>query len=254
MIPLRDYVSGQVTDMIQKAVTGTNIANHSYDPTKDADLNGTLNRVMIGFTKLFATTGDAAPAKAPISPKEMTHVSAGATVSMKAGANFIKDGTGLQITPGAAMTIGVDGAGDLESVMGGHDAQSTVNAMNIQAVHLSTDGLTVVAKGKPVAKLGTITLARGGKVTIEGIQPLGKLAEAEAAESGLSLLIALIAARGGDGNTAGGALRNAQNPVVVDGVSRAMIEQTFTDQLHKLILQYRNAVNGVDLATSLGIG
>jgi hypothetical protein len=64
----------------------------------------------------------------------------------------------------------------------------------------------------------------------------------------------LIAARRGDGNTAGGALRNAQHPVVVDGVSRAMIEQTFTDKIHKMILQYRNAVQGVDLARSLGIG
>jgi hypothetical protein len=254
VIPLKGTVAGKVTGMIEQAVSGTKLTSHTYDPTKDPDLQGTLNRVMIGFTKLFQTTGDAAPAKAPVKPEEMSRVSAGATVSMKAGANFIKDGTGLQISPGAPLTIGVEGAGDLAHVMGGHDAQSTIDAINIQSVHLSTDGLTVVSGGKPVAKLGGITLARGGAITIDSMTPLGKLADAEAMEGGLSLLVALIAARGGDGNTAGGALRNAQNPVVVDGVSRAMIQQTFTDQIHKMVLQYRNAVQGVDLARSLGIG
>jgi len=33
-----------------------------------------------------------------------------------------------------------------------------------------------------------------------------------------------------------------------------MIEQTFTDTIHKMILQYRTAVPGIDLAKSLGIG
>ena len=190
---------------------------------------------MIGFTKLFAgKEGEhATDEKAPIKPEQMTQVSAGATVALKAGASFIKDGTGIMIAGGSPLSIGVDGAGDLGHVMKGENAQNTIDAMNVQAVHLSTSGLEVVSKGKPVAKLNALTLVRGGKITIDDMQPLGKLADAEAGEAGLSLLVALLAARSGDGNTAGGAYRNAQHPVVVDGVSRAMIEQTFTDTIHK---------------------
>jgi len=43
----------------------------------------------------------------------MTHVSAGATVALRAGATFMKDGSGMKIAAGAPLTIGVDGAGDL---------------------------------------------------------------------------------------------------------------------------------------------
>lgn len=256
MIPFKGTVASKVTDMIEGAIHGTKLAAHDYDPTRDPDLQGTLNRVMIGFTKLFAgKEGDhATDQKAPVKPEQMTQVSAGATVALKAGASFIKDGTGIMIAGGSPLSIGVDGAGDLAHVMKGENAQNTIDAMNVQAVHLSTDGLEVVAKGKPVAKLNALTLSRGGKITIDDMVPLGKLADAEAGEAGLSLLVALLAARSGDGNTAGGAMRNAEHPVVVDGVSRAMIEQTFTDTIHKLILQYRSAVPGVDLAKSLGIG
>src|SRR3569623_2049910 len=239
VIPFKCTVAKQVTDMIEGASSGTKLAGHGYDPTRDPDLQGTLNRVMMGFTKLFAgKAGDhATDQKAPIAPEQMTRVSAGATVALKAGASFVKDG-----------------AGDLGHVMKGEDAQGTIDAMNVQAVHLSTDGLEVVAKGQPVAKLNSLTLSRGGKITIDDMTPLGKLAKAEAGESGLSLLVALLALRGGDANAAGGAYQNAQHPAVVDGVSRAMIEQTFTDTIHKMILQYRTAVPGIDLAKSLGIG
>jgi len=254
VIPFKGTVATTVTDMIEKATAGTKLANHHYDPTRDPDLQGTLNRVMIGFTNLFAAKGgDHSEDKAPIKPEQMTRVSAGATVALKAGASFVQDGTGITIAGGAPLSIGVDGGGDLGHVMAGKDQQAQLDALNIQAVHLSTDGLTVVAKGQPVAKLNSLTLARGGKITIDDMTPLGKLAHAEAGEAGLSLIIALIAARANDGNTAGQAYNNAQRPVVVDGISRAMIEKTFTDTIHKLILQYRTAVPGVDLAKSLGI-
>ena len=66
-------------------------------------------------------------------------------------------------------------------------------------------------------------------------------------------LFALIAARSGDGNAAGAAYQNAQRPAVVDGISRAMIEQTFNDTVRKMILENRTAVPGLDLARALGL-
>jgi hypothetical protein len=253
MIPLKGMIADKVTHMISEATQGTKLGAH-YDPTHDPDLKGTLDRVVQGFQKLFHSDEHAGPTqKAPINPNEMKHVSAGATVALRGGAKFLKDGTGIELAAGAPLSISVDGAGDVGHLAQSHDAQSAVDALNVQAVHLSTEGLTVIAKGKPVAKISGITLARGGKVTIDSLTPLGKLAKAEAAESGLSLLFALIAARGGDGQAAGAAYQNAQRPVVVDGVSRAMIEQTFTETVHKMIVENRTAVPGLDLARALGI-
>lgn len=253
MIPVKGIIADKVTTMLSEATKGTKLGAH-YDPTQDPDLKGTLDRVMAGFQKLFHSDEQAAAGqKPPIKPEEMKHVSAGATVAMRGGAKFLQDGTGIELAAGAPLSISVDGAGDVGHLAQSHDAQSAVDALDVQAVHLSTDGLTVIAKGKPVAKISSMTLARGGKVTIDSMTPLGKLADAEATESGISLLFALIAARSGDGNAAGAAYQNANRPVVVDGISRGMIEQTFTDTVKKMILENRTAVPGVDLARALGL-
>jgi hypothetical protein len=82
--------------------------------------------------------------------------------------------------------------------------------------------------------------------------PLGKVASAEAAESGLSLLAALIALHGGD-PAANELYRNAQQPQIVDGVTRGMIENALRDTLHELVATYRGVVPGVDLARALGL-
>jgi len=253
MIPLKGTIADKVTHMISEATQGTKLGAH-YDPTHDPDLKGTLDRVMAGFQKLFHSDEQAGPAqKAPVNPEEMKHVSAGATVALRGGAKFLKDGTGIELAAGAPLSISVDGAGDVGQLAQSHDAQSAADALSVQAVHLSTEGLTVIAKGKPVARISSMTLARGGKVSIDSMTPLGKLADAEAAESGISLLFALIAARSGDGDAAGAAYQNAQRPAVVDGVSRAMIEQTFNETVRKMILENRTAVPGLDLARALGL-
>ncbi|HUJ57629.1 MAG TPA: hypothetical protein VLX92_04040 [Kofleriaceae bacterium] len=255
VVPLRGMIEGKITTLISEAVAGTKLAGR-YDPVEDPDLQGTLNKVMVGFTKLFAGhdgPGGGPKEKPPIATSEMTNMTAGGTLAVTAGGNFVKDGSGLVLSPGAPLTIGVDGAGDVGHIMAGKDLQAQIDAANIQAVHLSTPGMQVVVKGKPVAQLEALTLARGGKVTVDQMTPLGKLATAEAAESGLSLLVTLIGVASHD-PAANDFYRNAQNPQIVDGVTRGMIEQQFTDNLHKLILQYRHAVPGVDIAQSLGIG
>lgn len=255
VVPVKGMVSDKITHMIAQATAGTPLGKH-YDPTRDPDLQGTLDKIVAGFTNLFHTEDPAAaPGKSPIAPDEMKRVSAGATVALKGPIQFMKDGTGITLDGGAPITIGVEGAGDIGALSQNlHDPQRAADALDVQAVRLSTEGLTVMAKGKPVAKLSALTLARGGKITIDQMQPLGKLADAEAMEAGVSLLAALAALHGGgDASFANGAYQNAQRPQVVDGVSRAMIEKQFTDTIHKLILQYRDAVPGLDLAKALGL-
>ncbi len=254
MISISSRIATMLTGMISKAVTGTKLVAGNYDPTQDPDLQTTMNKVLEGFVNLFSAGDGKEPTKQPpVSPKEMTHVSAGATISVRDGATFAKDGSGLSIGANGPLTFAVEGGGNVRDASAGKDPQAVADAVNIQAVHLTTDALQVMVKGEPVAKITSLTLQRGGKVTIDKMTPLGKLADAEAMESGFSLLAALVSLHEG-GQSANGLYRNAQQPVVADGISRGLIEQTFTDALHKLIIDYRAAIPGLDLARALGIG
>ena len=259
VIPLQGTVRGRIAKMLHDAVAGTKLVTGNYDPTQDPDLAGTLDKVMKGFVHTFQgeDAGDAKDKKAPIGTEEMTHITAGATISVAKGAEFASGGSGITIAAKSPISINVVGGGNAQQLMNAKDAQGQANAADIQGVNIETDGLEVIVKGKPVARLESLTLQRGGKISIDRMTPLGKLAEYEKTESGLSALFAILAVASRDPQglqAADGAYRNAQHPVVVDGISRGMIEQEFTDTIHKLIIQYRGAVPGVDLARALGIG
>jgi hypothetical protein len=258
MISVAGRVRNKVSGMLTKAVGHTKPFTGKYDPMQDQDLQGTLNSVLAGFEEMFAEGGGdkkGKDAEAPVKPEEMTRVSAGATVAARAPQLFAQGGSGLSIEGGAPISIDVDGAGNVKQLADAAktgDPQREANAANVQSVHVSSQGLIVQVKGKPVARIEEITLSRGGKITIDRMEPLGKLKDAELTESGLSLLAALVALHGGSSST-NDLYNNAQHPAVVDGVSRGMIEKEFTDMVHKLILDYRGIVPGLDLATSLGI-
>jgi hypothetical protein len=256
-IPIRGWVTSKITGVIHGALGGTKLVQPDYDPMRDTDLQGTLDRVMQGFVDTFSEHDDTAkkkaPGKSPVGPEEMTRVSAGATVAVRGGAVFAEGGSGISIAANAPIDIAVDGAGSIADLTAGHDAHGVASGANVQAVRLDTEGLEVMVKGKPVARLESMRLARGGVITVERMTPLGKLAKAEAAEAGISGLLTLLALASHD-PAANDLYRNTEHPQIVDGVSRKMIEKEFTETIHKLILQYRNAVPGVDLAAALGIG
>jgi hypothetical protein len=258
-IPLQGTVRGRIANMLHGSLAGTKLVTDHYDPTQDPDLAGTLDKVMKGFVHTFEgeDAGDAKTKKAPIGTDEMTHITAGATISVAKGAEFATNGSGITIAAKSAININVVGGGNAKQLMSANGTQSEADAANIQGVNIETEGLEVIVKGKPVARLESLTLERGGKITVDRMTPLGKLAEYEKTESGLSALFAILAVASRDPHglqAADGAYRNAEHPVVVDGISRGMIEQEFTDTIHKLIIQYRGAVPGIDLARSLGIG
>jgi len=259
VIPLKGHISGKVSGMLHDALAGTKLVTGHYDPTQDPDLAGTLDKVTKGFVHAFEgeDAGDAKSKKAPIGADEMTHITAGATINVAKGAEFATNGSGITIAAKSPINVNVIGGGNAQQLMNAKNAQGEADAANIQGVNIQTDGLEVIIKGKPVARLESLTLQRGGKITIDQMTPLGKLADYEKTESGLSALFAILAVASRDPQglqAADGAYRNAQHPVVVDGISRGMIEQEFTDTIHKLIIQYRNVVPGMDLARALGIG
>ena len=251
MISTVGTVQETITGMLSRALQGTPFARPGYHPTRDTDLAGTLHRVQAGFQGMFHGEGTASPHG--LTPAQMSGVGAGATVTTQGG-DFTNNGTGVQLAPGAPIKVFAEGAASVQNLAEAGSAQNAVNAANVQAVSVETGGMTVVAKGKEVARINRLTLHRGGRVTIDNMELLGEAARAQRTEGALSLLVAVIAARSGRPDVANGAMNYANNPQIVEGVSRSMIEREFTSQVHTMIVQYRNAVPGVDLARALGIG
>jgi hypothetical protein len=253
MISIKDKIVESITSKLDTVVAGSPLAKPGYEPTQDPDLGGTLDKVMAGFNSLF--TADAEPGKKPVlGPSELTDASAGATVTTKGGGQFMQDGNGLSIAPGSELAIAVDGAGNLHDLMDAHTPGEAATAAHVRGVRLNASNMEVIAKGKPIARISSMHLSPGGAITVDGMELLGKARDAQATEAGLSFLVALIAIAGRDGNHAGQVLENARDPKIVDGVTRQMIEKSFTETVHKMVLQYRAAVPGMDLAKILGIG
>lgn len=254
MISIKGKVAGEITSILDKGIAGSPLAQKGYDPTKDANLEGTLQSVQQHFSQGFAQQGGGAQGKAPVDEAEMTNVSAGGTVTLKAGGNFMKDGTGLAIDPGSDISLDAIGRGNVKDLhAAGGKAQESADAARISALNIGATGMKVMAKGKPIAQISAMTIHPGGNVTIDQVELLGKAAEAKAGEAGLSLLVGLLALYSHD-PAANGALQNAQDPKLVDGVTKKLMEDQFTAQIRSMILQYRKAVPGMDIAKVLGVG
>lgn len=257
LISIKDKVASKVTGIIDKGIAGTPFARPGYKPVQDADLGGTLDKVVHGFTGMFAgdhAGDDHEPAQKPpaLGPQDFQRVSGGATITAKAGGSFGKAGTGLVIAPGSDVGLFVDGAANAEQLSHAHTPGEAAQIASIQGLTVTATGMEVQAKGKPVAKISSLTIKPGGEVSIGHMELLGKARDAQVTESGISLLIGLMALAGHD-PSAGDLVRNAQDPTIVDGVTRSMMEKEFTDTVRKLVIQYRSAVPGMDLAKVLGI-
>lgn len=250
MISIKGKVADQITKALEDGVAGTPLARPGYDPTHDPDAAGTLATLQAKIQALFeGGAGDGGG----IAPREMSNVSASATVSAKKGVSFVKDGTGLQLAAGSDLTLAAQGAGSVADLMDAKSAQGAATAANLQRLQLASQGLTVVSKGAPIVKIEALSILPGGQVTIDHMQLLGKAAEYQAGESGIALLVALIAIAGRDERTASGALQHAQNPTIVPGLTKSMIEKQFTQTVHDLVLAHRHDLPGMDLAAILKI-
>lgn len=249
LVSIKDRVGATIVGLVEGGVAGTALAKPGYNPMTDPNVSSTLEGFLDHFQHAFPA-GDSKPA---VAPREMSNVAASATVTTK-GASFVKDGTGLQLAAGSELTLGAQGSGTLGDLLGKTAPGDLAAAANIQRITLDAAGLTVVSKGKPLVKIESLSLAPGGAVTIDRMTLLGKAADYQAGESGISLLVGLLALAAHDGRTANDALEHAQNPTIVPGITKAMLEKQFTETVHDLLLEHRHDVPGMDLATILKIG
>lgn len=257
VVSIKDNLAEMITGAVTKGVANTPLARPGYSPTRDTDLQGSIQSVLHAIQGMVTSEPEKPASTSPVGMKEMTGPSVGGTVLAKLGGSFLQNGNGLVIAPGSSVSVDVQGDSNLAALQrsqeGGVDPARGLDAAHVSGVHLSATDLVVQAKGKPVARLLTITLRPGGGITVDSLEPLGQLAKARNTESGFAALIALVAASQGDMRTAHGAGNYASDPQIVDGVARQMIQDELTKSVHDLVLSNRAAVPGVDLARVLGI-
>lgn len=251
VIPSSSVVRNTIVENLEKAIAGTPLAEPGYVFTRDTDLQGTLDSVLRNVGSMFGEGGGGG--EAGLSARDLGQVSAGGTIAMREGASFMQNGAGIEVAPGAELSVSVQGGGNVQSIMDGGSVAGAVKAANLQSITVSASGLTVKSGGKPVAQISRMTIHKGGQVSIERMELLGSAATARSAEQGLSLLLGLLALAARDGDALNGAMRNAQDPAVVDGLARSQMEKEFTDAIRSMVLEYRGAVPGLDLAEVLGI-
>ncbi|MBP6629374.1 MAG: hypothetical protein KA297_08080 [Kofleriaceae bacterium] len=249
-----DAVGQTIIEHLTNGIAGTPLAKPGYAPMQDPDLRHTLDAVISQFNRAFTSKGGGG--KPSVGADELRDVSAGATFALRGGASFVDKGTGLDLAPGAAVSIDIDGGNSVGGLLASAgDVKTAASAAQVRAVRLRTEGMMVYAEGAPVARIHGLRIARGGALSIapNDLELLGKAAEARQTESGLAGLVSALALAVGRPDVADGAYRHAQHPTMVSGMARAKIEKELAANVIRLLRDNRHAVGGVDLVEVLGL-
>jgi hypothetical protein len=239
-IPVAGAVTSAVTDFVMKLVTGTPLGRAGYNPLADRDLAGTLRSVQNSFQAQTASGGGGG---GDLNPRQIDGFALNASLKTRSRIEAGAAGGGIVLPPGAGIDLSVAIAGNAETLSRG-------GIPNVQAVYLSSSDLTLQHDGKPIARLRSLRIDRGGIVDVTDFEPLGKLAEVGAGESLLRLFGVVLAMRGGDPRLAGGGDISAR---VVNGVAEHEMETALTQAIQSLVREHHDAVPGVDLRTVLGV-
>lgn len=250
-IDVSDRGAQTVRGMIDQAIAGTAMARPGYNPMQDRDLVGTLNRIKANFDRLPTGQGN------QVGAGDLSSPTIGATLGMKAP--FVKeaDGAGLSIPAGGQLDVEVLGSANLSRLLQAGNPQAAAMAANIQHVAVRSDAITLNHKGKPIAKLLSLRVNRGGQVTLDRFEMLGNLGAGAGIEVLLRLIVgaAAMAERGVPPEIGAQVVVGSgqAEPELVRGVSRRMIEEGLTTAVQQLLRDNRSAIPGLDLGLVFGV-
>lgn len=250
-IDVSERGANEVRSMITQAIAGSAMARPGYNPMQDRDLIGTMNRIKSNFDRLPSGSGN------QVGAQDLTSPTIGASLGMKSPFLQEADGAGIEIPAGGTLDVSIAGNANLARLLQAGNPQAAAMAANIQHIAVNSDAITLQHKGKPIAKLLSLRVLRGGQVTLDRFEMLGGLGAGAGFESLLRIIVGTIALaeRGvppqiGAQVTVGSG--NAE-PELVRGVSRQMIEQGLSSAVQKLLRDNRNAVPGLDLGLVFGV-
>lgn len=239
-----------VTSLIAGGLRGTAASRPGYDPMGDPNIMGTLNAIASNFSSL-PSSGEGGG----VTTDDMLQASAGATIALKDGFSRAEDGSGVVAAPGATFDITVAGDGSLGAIARGGNLAGGARAAAIQSVSIATDGLKITKDGEDVIGLRRVRVDRGGVVTAEDLELLGKARRAADTESALRLLGGLLyyRAQGAPPGLAVNLAARHADAEIVPGLSRAKVERALTAAVHTLLTENANAVPGLNLAEIFGV-
>lgn len=237
-IPIGGKVEKAVAAFVTSLVAGTPLGRGGYNPMADADLGATLKAVAGNFHAQGAGKkgGD-------LEAADITDIGAFASFKTRQAIQIGAGKGGLIMPAGASLdvSVAVDGTG--ATLPGG-------GFPTVRNVHLSSSDLTLMSEGKPVARLRSLRVDRGGAVDVTDFEPLGKLASLGAGESLIRLFGVLAALQGGDPRLAGG---GDISPRATHQFAEGEMEKALTDAVRQLVRDHHDVVPGVDLRSVLGI-
>lgn len=241
----------EVRSMISQAIAGSAMARPGYNPMQDRDLIGTMNRIKSNFDRLPSGSGN------QVGTQDLTSPTIGATLAMKTPFAQEADGAGVEIPAGGSLDVSIQGNANLARLLQAGNPQAAAMAAGIQHVSINSDAITLKHKGKPIAKLQSLRVLRGGQVTLDRFEMLGGLGAGAGFESLLRLIVGTVAmAERGVPPEIGAQVTVANGgaePELVRGVSRQMIEQGLSTAVQALLRDNRNAIPGLDLGLVFGV-
>lgn len=239
-LPVEGTVRSSVTDFVHGVMAPTPMGRAGYNPLRDRNLAGTLAAVQSSFL----SKGSSGGGKGNLDPAKVGGVALSASFKTR---SRIEQGTsqgGLVLPAGAGLDVSVSVAGNMPTLARG-------GVPDVQSIDIGSSDLTLLKDGKPIAKLRSLRIARGGAVDVLDFEPLGKLAEYGAGESLIRLFAVLAQVRGaGDARVA----QNADiHPRVVNGVAELEMERALTAAVQEMVREHHDAIPGVDLRSVLGV-
>jgi len=237
-ISVKGTVQESITSFINGVMQGTPAGKARYNPMTDKDLAGTLRALQ---SNVQGAGKGGKPGN--LKTADVNSFALHANAKMRQPVHFGAGAGGISMPAGASLSLGISVGGNADSLAKG-------GIPPVERIDLSSSDLTLESGGKPIAKLESLRVERGGVVHVDRFQALGKLADAEAGESLIRLLGVALALRGGDPRLAG---NGNINPDVVDGMAAGQINKALTEAVQQLVRDHHDVIPGADLRTVLGV-
>ena len=251
-IDLTDRAERSLRGCIDSAISGTAMARPGYNPLQDDAILATLANIRSNFEALPQASDSSDVGVGDLRSPEF-----GGTLAMREAFTREQDGVGLTIPAGGVFSVRVRGGGDVNQLLQARSAAGRAQAFELSGIDLQSDAIQLLKNGNPAVQLQSLSVARGGRVTVGRFQLLGT----GATLAGIESLIRILG--GGLGAAARGAppelgmrhtaASGGAEPEIVRGMSRQVIEDGLSQGLRQLVMSNRNAIPGVDLAQALGI-
>jgi hypothetical protein len=245
LIDFSDDARKEIRALLEAGLAGTAMGAPGYDPMGDAAVLATLEAIAGNFQKQPSSgTSD-------VSIADLGSPTAEVSIALKIPFVHESDGAGLSLPEGSVLVVSVSGSGKVAKIFAAGSTAEGIRAAKLESIRISSDSLSIVHGGKPVASLDRVRIDRGGAVALERMRLFGSLEEAASIESLLRVVASATGLADAGVPLEQGIPVAATSPdaeaQIVPGLVRGKIEAALAEGVRKLVSEYRSAIPGLDL-------